>query len=69
MTKKQKQKIANEIATCEKIHSSATTSSEEKNRAEARILQLTHQIMTSDNGMTIMGEIDELVQKIVNKGK
>ena len=42
MTRKQMKKLAREIYQCELIHSSETTTKEEKLRAENRLIQITN---------------------------
>lgn len=67
MTRKQMKKIAKEIYDCDLIHENASSSMEEKSRAEKRIIQLTNQIMSMKDGINTMLEIDVLVQDLANK--
>lgn len=65
MTTKQKQKIAEEIAQCEKARIDPSSSQEEKNRAENRIMQLTNQITSLKDGINSLLEIDAMIQKLM----
>ncbi len=67
MTRKQMRKLAKEIYSCELVHQNENSSKEEKSRADARIMQLTNQIMALHDGINIMLEIDLMVQKLANK--
>lgn len=67
MTRKQMKKLAKEIYDCELIHSSETSSIEEKSRAEKRIMQLTNQIASLSDGINIMLEIDVMIQQMASK--
>ncbi len=67
MTKKAMKKLAREIYECDLIHDDPATSVEEKSRAEARIMQLTKQIMAMKNGMDILLEVDVLIQELAQK--
>lgn len=68
MTRKQVKKLAKEIYDCEQIHNNASSSMEEKSRAENRIIQITNQIMALHDGINVMLEIDTMVQDLVTKG-
>lgn len=63
MTKKQMKKFAEEIYKNELIHQNPDSSKEQKLKAEERIMSITNQIMTEQNGIAILAEIDELVQQ------
>ena len=67
MTKKQMKKVAQEIAAYEKIHSDPTSTEEEKKNAENNILYLTNRIFTAPNGLELMTEIDDLIQKYLKE--
>lgn len=67
MTRKQMRKLAKEIYDCELVHSSETSSTEEKSRAERRIMQLTNQIAALPDGINIMLEVDIMVQQMASK--
>ena len=67
MTRKQMKKLAKEIYECEIIHSSTSSSIEEKSRAEKRIMQLTNQIASLPDGINIMLEVDLLIQQMASK--
>lgn len=69
MTRKQMKKLAKEIYDCELIHSSSSSSQEEKSRAEKRIMQLTNQIAALPDGINIMLEVDIMVQQIASNNK
>ena len=62
MTKKQMRKLANEIVELELIHQKSTDE-EEKSRAEKRIMEISHKIGGTPEGLEIMMEIDEMVQE------
>ena len=66
MTQKAMKKLAQEIYQCELIHENPNSSVEEKSRVESRIMQITKQIMAMKNGINIMLEVDELVQKLLD---
>lgn len=66
MTHKQMKKFAKEIYECELIHDSASSSKEEKAKAESRIMQISNQIMALNDGIDIMSEIDIMVQNLFN---
>lgn len=67
MTRKQMRKLAKEIYDCELVHSSKTSSTEEKSQAERRIMQLTNQIAALPDGINIMLEVDIMVQQMASK--
>ena len=67
MTKKQMKKVAQEIAAYEKIHSDPSSTEEEKKNAENNILYLTNRIFTAPNGLELMTEIDDLIQKYLKE--
>ena len=67
MTKKQMKKVAQEIAAYEKIHSDPSSTEEEKKNAENSILYLTNRIFTAPNGLELMTEIDDLIQKYLKE--
>lgn len=67
MTRKQMKKLAKEIHDCELIHENDSSSTEEKARAEKRIMQITNQIMAMKDGINILLEIDVLVQELASK--
>ena len=67
MTRKQMKKFATEIHKNEQIHNSPSSSKEEKNRAEQRIMNITNQIMSLPDGINIILEIDALVQELSKK--
>lgn len=69
MTRKQMKKLAKEIYDCELIHSSKTSSTEEKSRAEKRIMSLTNQIAALPDGINIMLEVDTFIQQMASKDK
>ena len=66
MTRKQINKLANELAELELIHQTSTIK-EEVARAEKRIISITNQLMTDRDGLAAMSEIDSLVQEKINK--
>lgn len=67
MTRKQMNKLAQEIYQCELIHQNESSSKEEKAHAENRMMQLTKQIMCLPNGINVLMEIDAIVaSKIEN---
>lgn len=68
MTKKQMKKLAKELAELELIHQTSLDK-EEVIRAENRIMNITNQISTEPNALLLMMQIDELVQKELNKEK
>lgn len=59
--------LAKEIYRCETIHEDASSSKEDKIRAEKRLMQLTNQIMALKDGISILLEIDVLVQELASK--
>lgn len=67
MTRKQMRKYAQEISECNQIHDNVSSSQEEKDRAAKRIMQISRQIMCLKDGLSIMLEIDSMVQSIMNK--
>lgn len=67
MTKKQIHKLANEVISLELIHRNPESSSEEVSRAEKRIIQITNMLSCLPDGMNIMLEIDEIIQKKLEK--
>lgn len=67
MTRKQMKKLAKELYECELIHQDASSSKEDKSRADSRVIQITNQIMALNDGINIMLEIDVMVQDLVNK--
>lgn len=67
MTRKQMRKLAKEIYDCELVHSSETSSTEEKSQAERRIMQLTNQIAALPDGINVMLEVDIMVQQMASK--
>lgn len=62
MTKKQKRKLANEIVELELIQQNSIDE-EEKNCAKKRIMEISHKLGSSLEGLEIMMEIDEMVQE------
>lgn len=58
-------KFAKEIYDCELIHQNSS-SVEERDRAEKKIMQLTSKISSMKDGLNIMLEVDELVQKLLD---
>lgn len=67
MTRKQMRKLAKEIYDCELVHSSETSSTEEKSQAERRIMQLTNQIAALPDSINVMLEVDIMVQQMASK--
>lgn len=67
MTRKQMKKLAQKIYECELIHDNASSSAEEKSRAEHRIIQITNQVMALHDGINVMLDIDDIVQGLANK--
>ena len=67
MTHKQMKKYAQEIYECNKIHDNVSSTPEEKARAANRIMQISRQIMCLKDGLSIMLEIDTMVQSFMNK--
>lgn len=65
MTKKQMRKIAQEVYEQNLIHDNPESSTEEKSRAEKRIISITKQIMCLPRGMEVLGEIDSIIQGII----
>lgn len=68
MTKKQIKKLANELAELELIHQTSSDK-EELIRVEKRIISITNQLMADRNALSSMMDIDDLVQKKLNKEK
>ena len=69
MTRKQMKKLAQEIYQCELIHSNESSSKEDKYRADSRIMQITGQLMALHDGISIMLEIDTMVQQLAKQNK
>lgn len=69
MTKKQMRKLAHDIYEQNIIHDDPQSSSEDKARAEKRIISLTQQILTSPRGIEVLEEVDAMIQEIINKNK
>lgn len=69
MTRKQIKKLAKEFYKCELVHQSETSSKEEKSQAERQIMQLTNQIMSLQDGINILLEIDLYIQDLVRNNK
>lgn len=69
MTQKQMKKLAKEIYNCELIYENESSSTEEKSRAEKRIMQITNQIMAMKDGINTLLEIDILVQELASKNQ
>lgn len=69
MTRKQMKKLAKELYDCELVHENVSSSTEEKSRAERRIVQITNQVMALHDGINVMLEIDTLVQNLAKKQK
>ncbi len=67
MTRKQMKKIAKEIYNCELIRQNEFSTEEDKRKADNRVVEITGQIMTLQNGMNILLEIDALIQQLRNK--
>lgn len=67
MTHKQMKKYAQEIYECDLIHDNQSSTQEEKTRAANRIMQISRQIMCLKDGLTIMLEIDSMVQSLMEK--
>lgn len=64
MNRKQMKKLAKQIYDNELIHENASSSQEEKSRAEKEIMRLTNQIMSMKDGINIMLEVDVLIQEL-----
>ena len=67
MTKKQMNKIADEIAKWELIHRNSESSQEQIREAENNIIRISNYVAALPNGMDIMMEIDNLLQKKLEK--
>ena len=67
MTKKQMNKIADEIAKWELIHRNPESSQEQIREAENNIIRMSNYVAALPNGMNIMMEIDNLLQKKLEK--
>lgn len=63
MTKKQIQKLADQIVEQELIHRNPSSTKEEKSQAENRIIQLSGMLACLPNGLELMTEIDYIVQQ------
>lgn len=66
MTRKQKKQLAQELFKYEQIHSSPSSTREEKANAESQILQISNKI-AAENSLTLMMEIDTYVQELMLK--
>lgn len=66
MTKKQKRKIAQEIAGYELIRLNSNSTKNEINEAKKMILLLTNKIISMPDGLKLMVEIDDLVQELLS---
>lgn len=66
MTRKQIKKFANELAELELIHQSSQDK-DEIMRVEKRIMAITNQLSAEPNALSIMMEVDELVQQKLNQ--
>lgn len=67
MTKKQKRKIAQEIAQYELIRTNPNSTKDEINSAEKMIFLLTNKIASVPNGLELMVEIDDLVKELISE--
>lgn len=67
MTKKQMNKIADEIAKWELIHRNPESSQEQIREAENNIIRMSNYVAALPNGMDVMMEIDNLLQKKLEK--
>ncbi len=67
MTKKQMNKIVDEIAKWELIHRNSESSQEQIREAENNIIRISNYVAALPNGMDIMMEIDSLLQKKLEK--
>ena len=63
MTRKQIRKFADKITEQELIVRNPASSKEAKSRAENRIIQLSGMLACLPDGLDVMTEIDELIQK------
>lgn len=66
MKKKELKKLANELAELELIHMNSS-SKEEKERVEKRIMSITKKLMESSDGLTALLEVEVLTQEKINK--
>lgn len=66
MTKKQIKKLAQELAKLELIHQTSSDK-EELMRVEKRIISITNQLIDEPNGIVAMMDVDNQVQKELNK--
>lgn len=69
MTKKQMNKIANEIAKWEMIHCNPNSTKKELREAEKHIIDISNRIACLPNGMEIMMQIDTILQTKIAKLK
>lgn len=69
MTKKQMNKIADEIAKWEMIHCNPKSTKEQLREAEKHIIDISNRIACLPNGMTVMMEIDAIMQNKLKKLK
>lgn len=69
MNRKQMKKLAKQIYANELIHENASSSQEEKSRAEKEIMKLTNQIMSMKDGINIMLEVDVMIQELAQNEK
>lgn len=69
MNRKQMKKLAKQIYSNELIHENASSSQEEKSRAEREIMKLTNQIMSMKDGINIMLEVDVMIQELAQNEK
>lgn len=69
MTKKQMNKIADEIVKWELIHCNPKSTKEELREAEKNIITISNRIACLPNGMTVMMEIDAIIQNKLKKLK
>ena len=67
MTKKQMNKIADEIAKWELIHRNPESSQEQIREAENNIIRMSNYVAALPNGKDVMMEIDNLLQKKLEK--
>lgn len=67
MTKKQKRKVAQEIAEYELIRLNPNSTKDEINEAEKMIFLLTNKFISVPNGLELMIEIDDLVQELLSQ--
>lgn len=69
MTKKQMNKLADEIAKWEMIHCNPKSTNEEIREAESHILAISNRVACLPNGMEVMMQIDALLQTKLKKLK